>query len=229
MKSRTAAKVSFGYGALRHWGKAALFTLLATPAMADEVTVLALGDSLTAGYGLRQDAGFVPQLQGWLNARGQDVTVINASVSGDTTAGGLARMEWSLTPDVDAVIVALGGNDFLRGIDPEVSRANLAGILDIAAREELDVLLVGIAASPNYGPDFQQAFNAMYPDLSEQYDTLLVTNFFEPLLGTPISDPGALSDLMQADGIHPSANGVAVIVNSLGPIVEDLIARTDAP
>lgn len=213
---------------MRHWGKAALFTLLATPAVGEEVTILALGDSLTAGYGLQQDAGLVPQLQDWLDARSQNATLINAGVSGDTTAGGLARLDWSLTPEVDAVIVALGGNDFLRGIDPGVSRANLAGILDITAREGLDVLLVGINASGNYGPDYQQEFNAMYPELAESYGALLVRDFFDGFR-EPVEVGTDLGDFMQADGIHPNAAGVALIVDSLGPFVEDLITRSADP
>lgn len=213
---------------MRHWGKAVLFTLLATPVMAQEVTILALGDSLTAGYGLRQDAGLVPQMQDWLDARGQDVTVINAGVSGDTTAGGLARLEWSLTPEVDAVIVALGGNDFLRGIDPGVSRANLAGILDIAAREDLDVLLVGIVASGNYGPEYQQEFNAMYPDLAETYGTLLSRDFFDGFRA-PVEAGAGVAEFMQADGIHPNADGVALIVEDIGPLLEDLVERAATP
>lgn len=228
MKSRFNAGVCAGYGALRHWGKAALFTLLATPAVGEEVTILALGDSLTAGYGLQQDAGLVPQLQDWLDARSQNATLINAGVSGDTTAGGLARLDWSLTPEVDAVIVALGGNDFLRGIDPGVSRANLAGILDITAREGLDVLLVGINASGNYGPDYQQEFNAMYPELAESYGALLVRDFFDGFR-EPVEVGTDLGDFMQADGIHPNAAGVALIVDSLGPFVEDLITRSADP
>lgn len=115
-------------------------------AQADEVVIAALGDSLTQGYGLVQEDGFVPQLQAWLAEQGADVTIINAGVSGDTTAGGLSRVDWTLTPDVDALIVALGGNDLLRGIAPEVSRANLQGILSAAAANSVPVLLVGMQA-----------------------------------------------------------------------------------
>ena len=120
--------------------------LCAGAALAEPVTVLALGDSLTAGYGLPPDDGFVPVLEGWLAERGIEAEIVNAGVSGDTTAGGLSRVEWSLTPEVDAMIVALGGNDFLRGLDPALARENLDGILDAAGARGLPVLLVGIDA-----------------------------------------------------------------------------------
>ncbi len=202
--------------------------LICLPAMvnAQEVTIAALGDSLTQGYGLVAEDGFVPQLQNWLQERGYDVRVINAGVSGDTTAGGLARVAWTLTDDVDGMIVALGGNDFLRGLPPESSRANLSGILEAA--DGVEVLLVGMEVPGNYGPDYQQAFNEMFPQLAEQHDVLYVESFFEGLLGDPVSDPGSLADLMQPDGIHPNANGVILIVEALGPRVEDLIARITA-
>lgn len=219
--------LKMSYGALVRFGKAALFTVLTTPAMANETTILALGDSLTAGYGLLQEDGFVQQLQDWLEARGQDVTLINAGVSGDTTAGGLARVEWSLTPEVDAMIVALGGNDLLRGIDPGASRENLDRILEIARDAGLEVLLVGIAASGNYGPEYQREFNAMYPELSEAYGTLLSRDFFAGFRA-PIEGGGDFSDFMQRDGIHPNSDGVALIVEHLGPLVEALIERTQA-
>lgn len=120
---------------MRAGRKVGLALILSTAAaQADTVTIAALGDSLTQGYGLVPEEGFVPQLQGWLEAQGADVNVINAGVSGDTTAGGLSRVAWTLTPDVDAMIVALGGNDLLRGIDPDVSRANLNGILQAGPR-----------------------------------------------------------------------------------------------
>ncbi|MEX3014083.1 arylesterase [Gymnodinialimonas sp. 202GB13-11] len=198
------------------------------PVAAEEVVIAALGDSLTQGYGLVQEEGFVPQLEAWLQARGHDVRLINAGVSGDTTAGGLARAAWTLTDEVDGMIVTLGGNDLLRAIPPEASRANLAGILDAALDANVEVLLVGMQAPGNYGPDYQQAFDAMYPDLARQYGTLFAESFFEGLFGTPESDPGNVVDLMQADGIHPNANGVALIVDALGPQVEALISAVQA-
>ena len=191
-------------------------------ANAETVTVAALGDSLTAGYGLQTEDGFVPQLQAWLDEQGADVKVINAGVSGDTTAGGRSRVDWTLTPDVDAMIVTLGGNDFLRGIDPAVSRDNLDQILAAGEAAGVEMLLVGLDASANYGADFQAAFNAMYPDLAEKYDVPLYPAFFAGLLAAAGSQE-RVRDFMQADGIHPNPLGVAAIVEAIGPSVRDLI------
>ena len=197
---------------------------LAAPAMAEEVVIAALGDSLTQGFGLPQEDGFVPQMEGWLRERGHDVRLINAGVSGDTTAGGLSRVGWTLTPEVDGMIVALGGNDLLRGIDPEVSRANLDGIVAAAQEAGVEVLLVGLEAPGNYGPDYKAEFEAIFPSLAETYDTLLAERFLAGL--TEARDKGAaVSELMQPDGIHPSARGVELIVDALGPFVEELVAR----
>jgi len=193
-------------------------------AMAAEVTIAALGDSLTQGYGLPEWEGFVPQMRGWLADHGADVRLINAGVSGDTTAGGAARVGWTLTPDVDAMIVALGGNDLLRGIAPEVARANLEAILQAAREAEVAVLLIGMQAPGNYGPDYKAAFDAIYPDLAAQYGTLYAESFFAGLEGLR-KDPAALGRYMQDDGIHPSAEGVEKIVAGLGPKVLELVAR----
>ena len=197
--------------------------MLAAPAaVAEPVTIAALGDSLTQGFGLAPEAGFVPQLERWLDEQGADVTVINAGVSGDTTAGGLARVAWTLTPEVDAMIVALGGNDLLRGIDPAASRANLDGILAAAAEANVEVLLVGIEAPSNYGADYKAAFDGMFPDLAEAYDVLLYPSFLAPLTETRDLQ-AALSEVMQADGIHPNAAGVVEIVEGIGPSVLALV------
>jgi acyl-CoA thioesterase-1 len=207
-------------------GAAAL--VLTGVARAETVTVVALGDSLTQGYGLPQAEGFVPQLQGWLEAQGIDAEVINAGVSGDTTAGGLARVGWSLTPEVDAMIVALGGNDFLRGLPPEASRANLDSILAEAAARELPVLLVGMKATSNYGPDYKADFDAMYPELAAGYDTLYYESFFAGLTETEEDLGAARAQYMQSDGIHPNAEGVEKIVAHMGPVVADLVAQAGA-
>ncbi len=189
-------------------------------------TLLALGDSLTQGYGLPADQGFVPRLENWLRDQGRDVRVINAGVSGDTTAGGLARVEWALADKPDAMIVALGGNDLLRGIDPAVSRANLEGILKAANAHELPVLLVGLPAPGNYGPDFQRAFEAMYPELAAEYGALHVPNMLQPMMDK--ADAGeSFADLMQGDHIHPNARGVELIVESLGPRVLELLDQVE--
>lgn len=201
-----------------------VFWICAAAATAQQVTIAALGDSLTQGYGLAQEDGFVPQLQAWLGAQGADVALINAGVSGDTTAGGAARVGWTLTPEVDAMIVALGGNDMLRGIDPAAARANLAQILQAADAAGVAVLLVGMRAPGNYGPDYKAAFDAIYPELAAQYGALYAESFFAGIAGDG-ADPAALRGLMQADGIHPNAEGVARIVEVLGPKVLDLIER----
>lgn len=197
--------------------------LTGLPALAETKTLLALGDSLTQGYGLPQEQGFVPQLQTWLQAQGADVEVINAGVSGDTTAGGVSRLDWSLTPEVDAMIVNLGGNDLLRGINPANSRANLDKILATAQARNLPVLLVGLRAPGNYGPDFKAAFDAMYPDLAAQYGVDLEMSFFAPLMAD--GDGRFEAETMQPDGIHPSAQGVALIVQGMGPKVLALLAQ----
>lgn len=191
---------------------------------ADEVVIAALGDSLTQGYGLLQEDGFVPQMQNWLSRQGIDARLINAGVSGDTTAGGLSRVAWTLTPEVDAMIVALGGNDFLRGFAPDVSRANLSGILQAAEQAEVEVLLVGMQAPGNYGPDYKAAFDAIYPDLAAQYDVIFAESFFGGLEAEG-GDPASVRKYMQADGIHPNAEGVTRIVEALGPKVAELAAK----
>lgn len=195
-------------------------------AHAEPATIAALGDSLTQGYGLAPENGFVPQLQRWLDGQGADVTLVNAGVSGDTTAGGLSRIGWTLTPEVDALIVALGGNDLLRGIDPAVSRANLDGILAEATGRGLPVLLIGMDAPPNYGPDYEAAFEAIYPDLAAKYGVLLHENFLGALAA--LQDRTlALERYMQPDRIHPNAEGVALIVGDIGPRVMELAAEAE--
>lgn len=200
---------------------------LSSSALAEPVTIVALGDSLTAGYGLAdQNQGFVPVLEGWLKAKGHEVAVQNAGVSGDTTAGGLARVGWALGPETDALIVTLGGNDLLRGIDPASSKANLDGILKEAAARKLPVLLVAMKAPGNFGPEYKAAFDAMYGELSSQYGTLLAEDFFAGLraAGADPADPASLAAFMQPDGLHPSPEGVKLIVEGLGPQVEALLA-----
>lgn len=201
-----------------------MLALVAGAAHAETVTIAALGDSLTQGYGLPEADGLVPQLEAWLQAQGADVDVLNAGVSGDTTAGGLSRVAWTLTPEVDAMIVALGGNDFLRGIDPAVSRENLRGILQAAQDAGVKVLLVGLQASGNYGPEYKAAFDAMYPDLAAAFGTALVVSFFAGLTDGQQID-AARGAFMQEDGIHPNAAGVARIVAAMGPAVLALVEQ----
>jgi len=197
----------------------AAMLMTALPVTAAPVTVAALGDSLTQGYGLTQEAGLISQLQAWLGAHGADVILINAGVSGDTTAGGLSRVEWTLAPEVDGVIVALGGNDMLRGIDPAVVRANLSGILDAARKAGVQALLIGIEAPANYGASYQAAFNAIYTDLAAACDVSVIPSMLGAIMDA--TDPLAL---MQPDGIHPNARGVELIVQAIGPQVLDFVA-----
>jgi acyl-CoA thioesterase I len=221
--------LSLGYGALAGWGKAlgvAAYVLAGSVVQAQEVVIAALGDSLTQGYGLQQDEGLVPQLDRWLQARGHSVRLINAGVSGDTTAGGLARVGWTMGDDVDAMIVALGGNDLLRGIAPEVSRANLDGILRAAEAADVAVMLVGLRAFNNFGPEYKTAFDAMFPDLAAEYGTLYFSDFLGAISGpNAAGQDGYLPRYIQPDGVHPNAAGVARIVEAIGPTVEALIAR----
>lgn len=218
-------KSSLTYGVLGRLGKVLAVVLCLsgpTQAQEQEITLLAFGDSLTQGYGLPEADGLVSQLQRWLEAEGEEVRLINAGVSGDTTAGGAARIDWSLTEDVDAMILTLGGNDLLRGVDPSVTRANLDQIIRTAKARQVDVLLVGMLASKNYGSEFKAAFDAIYPDLAALHDVPFFPYFFQGL------GEGSLADLQpyfQRDGIHPSAEGVALIVAALGPAVQKLIAQ----
>ncbi|MEL7468552.1 MAG: arylesterase [Pseudomonadota bacterium] len=192
-------------------------------AQAAPLKLVALGDSLTHGYGLPPEDGFVPQLERWLKGQGQDVTVINMGVSGDTTEGGRARIDWALGGGADAVIVALGGNDLLRGIDPQRSRENLDAMLGALSAKGLPVLLAGMQAPLNYGPEFKEAFDGMYPAVAEAHGAILYPSFMEGL----VTETGTMEDLIQDDGIHPNSKGVALMVESIGPKVLELLARVE--
>jgi acyl-CoA thioesterase I len=193
------------------------FALFAVSARAEPLTVLALGDSLTAGYGLDPSAAFPARLEAALKAKGNDVVVINAGVSGDTAAQGEARLDWALTDDVDAVIVELGANDALRGLDPAQAEAALTKIMDKLAARKLPVLIAGMKAPPNLGPDYVAAFDPIYARLSEKYGALLYPFFLDGV--------AADASLNQSDGIHPNPQGVDIIVERMLPKVEELVAR----
>lgn len=222
------------YGALSAAGKAyaAIVLLLMAfvlPLQAEQarapLSIVAFGDSLTQGYGLPEENGFVPQLRAWLEGQGQEVRLVNAGVSGDTTAGGLARIEWTLSEETHGMILALGGNDLLRGLDPALTRANIEGILQAAQAADIPVLLVGMEAPGNYGADFKTAFESIWPELAQEYDALYFANFFE---GLGESDLSAARAYFQSDGIHPNAEGVRLIVDAIGPAVQDLIAAAES-
>lgn len=201
-----------------------LFLLLvaAMPAAgADPVRILAFGDSLTAGYGLPEAEGFPAQLEAALAAAGVEAEVINGGVSGDTTAGGLARLDWALADDPDVVILELGANDGLRGLRPAETRANLDAILTRLGEEGIAVLLAGMLAPPNLGREFGEAFNAMFPALAEEHSVAFYPFFLD---GVAI-DPA----LNQPDGIHPNAAGVAVIVERILPHLLAVIEDLDRP
>jgi acyl-CoA thioesterase I len=225
---RLRAPWEYGAGAMwRNLAMCCLLLLVAAPAARAEVRILAFGDSLTQGYGLPEAEGFVPRLQAWLNAHGAgDVTVINAGVSGDTTAGGLARIGWSLGDDVDGVIVALGGNDLLRGIDPAETRANLDGILSEIEARGLPMILAGLPAPPNYGEAYRKAFHAMFRDLAEEHGAVYYRSFLAGMgQGRSVRQ---VMRLMQSDGLHPNAAGVQAIVDHIGPLVLDLVEAARA-
>lgn len=190
-----------------------------------EPTIVALGDSLTAGYGLPEGEGLVPQLNAWLAAQGSTATVLNAGVSGDTSAGGLSRLDWSLTPETDALIVTLGGNDLLRGLPPTETRKNLDSIVKSATDRGLKVLIVPMEAPGNFGPDYKADFDALYTDIATTYGAAITQPFFR-LLDAEATDPGQIRQWMQADGIHPNKDGVARVVASLGPTLLDLANST---
>ncbi|MGX1307659.1 acyl-CoA thioesterase-1 [Amorphus suaedae] len=200
---------------------AALALLLApTPGQAQKpITIVAFGDSLTAGYQLGPDEGFAERLQAKLAERGQDVRIVNAGVSGDTTSGGLARLDWSVPPDADGVILELGGNDALRGIDPGTTEANLDKMLTQLSERAVPVLLAGMLAPPNMGPDYEAAFNPIFKRLASRHDAIYYPFFLDGVAGNPEYGLG--------DGIHPNAKGVDVIVDKILPSVEKLIARID--
>lgn len=214
------------YGARRRLRNITLALALCLPAAAQaETTIVALGDSLTAGYGLPEGDGLVPQLQTWLTAQGSDIKLVNAGVSGDTSAGGLSRLDWSLTPQTDALIVTLGGNDLLRGIQPSETRSNIDSIVKQATDRGLKVLIVPMEAPGNFGPDYKADFDALYPAIATTHGAAITQPFFR-LLAPDATDPGQIAAFMQPDGLHPNKDGVAEIVARLGPAVLDLAKPT---
>lgn len=189
------------------------------PAAGEPLRIVALGDSLTAGPGLEAEKTFPVRLESALRERGHDVTIVNAGVSGDTTRDGLARLEWSVGPDADAVIVELGANDALRGTDPAIARTALDTILTRLSERGLPVLLAGMLAPPNLGAEYAAAFNPIYGDLAAKHDAVLYGFFLDGVAGD------ARFNLQ--DGIHPNADGVDIIVERILPAVEAVIARID--
>jgi len=196
---------------------AAAQTLAQNQTPAPPIQIVALGDSLTAGYGLSDKDGFVPRLQAALAAKGVNANVADAGVSGDTASDGLARLDWSVPEGTQAVIVELGANDMLRGIKPEVTRDALDKIVQRLTARHIAVMLSGMRAAPNLGTEYGAAFERIYPELAAKYDTLLYRFFLDGVAGD--------LKLTQADGVHPNAAGVGVIVERILPTVLRLIGQ----
>jgi acyl-CoA thioesterase-1 len=184
------------------------------------VRIVVLGDSLVAGFQLKASDAFPAQLERALKARGHQVDVINAGVSGDTTAGGLERVRWAVPDGTDAVIVEIGANDALRGLDPARAKANLDGIMAAVKAAGAEVLLAGMLAPRNMGEDYVRKFDAIYPALAAKYGALLYPFFLD---GVALN-----GQLNLGDGMHPNAKGVAEITRRILPVVEELIARVRA-
>ena len=194
---------------------AALFFGSARPVLAEPFRLLAFGDSLTAGYGLSVADGFTSQLEAALKARGHDVVVLNGGVSGDTSAAALERVDWSMADQPQAVIVTLGGNDLLRGINPTQTHANLDAIIQKFRDAGVKVLIGGMMAPVNLGPDYRKVFDGLYPELAAKHDVPLYPFFLDGV--------ATVRALNQNDGIHPNVEGVALIVSRILPAVEALI------
>ena len=214
VQSRLRAVAAAAFGMVL----AVLSTVTPPAAAADRpVKIVALGDSLTAGFGLPQEAAFPERLAKALGAKGLSVEIANAGVSGDTASGGLARVDWSIPDDTEAVIVELGANDMLRGIEPKVTRAALDAIVKRLKERGLAVLLCGMMAPPNYGGDYVREFDAIYPDLAAKYGIVFYPFFLDGIV--------ADKTLNQADGLHPTAAGVDRIVERILPKAEELVAQ----
>ena len=184
-----------------------------------QTKIVALGDSLTAGYGLAPRAGFVPQLEKILRTRGHNVKIVNAGVSGDTTSGGLARLEWAVPQGTHGVILELGANDALRGIDPQITRRNLTAIVEKLQARGIKILLAGMRAPPNLGKDYETAFNAIFPTLAKRYRLVYYPFFLDGV--------AAQKKFNLDDGIHPNEAGVKVIVFRILPTVERLLTEVN--
>jgi acyl-CoA thioesterase-1 len=202
-------------------GLALLLAALAhNPAAAEPVKILAFGDSLTAGYGLPEAETLTAQLSQALAKMGREAAVINGGVSGDTTAGGVSRIDWALADQPKVMILALGGNDMLRGIDPASTRSNLEAVITKAQAAGVEIVLAGMLAPPNLGTEYKRAFDTLYPELAQAHDLL-----FLPFLLQDVAQDPALN---QADGLHPNGEGVAIMVRNLLPLVTEAMDRVQA-
>ena len=193
----------------------AVFSMTVT-ARAEPTKIVGFGDSLMAGYGLDAGQGFPEKLEKALRDKGHDVVITNAGVSGDTTSGGLSRLDWSIPDGTQLVILELGANDMLRGIGPDITEKNLDAMISRLKERNIPVLLAGMRAAPNLGPDYQAAFDAIYPRLAERYGATLYPFFLDGVAADP--------KLVQEDGLHPSAKGIDIMVGRILPVLEKLIA-----
>lgn len=198
----------------------ALFASMPVIAQEKSVRIVVLGDSLSAGYGLAANEALPAKLERALKAKGVAVAIENAGVSGDTAAGGLARVDWSVGEGTDAVILELGANDALRGSDPKAARASLDAIVRKLKERKIAVLLAGMYAPRNFGPDYVKAFDAIYPELAAEHGLILYPFILDGVAGE--------KSLNLSDGLHPTAAGVDVMVKNMLPKVEELIARVRA-
>jgi acyl-CoA thioesterase I len=189
----------------------------ATPVAAHIPVILDIGDSLTSGYGLPPEQAFPARLETWLRQNGIEARVVNAGVSGDTTASGLALLDWTLADKPDLVILALGGNDALRGIDPGAVRSNLDKMIVKIQASGAKLLLVGMLAPPNWGEEYKQAFDRIFPELARIHHLPLYPFFLEGVVMKP--------ELNQSDGLHPNERGVTVLVDKIAPVVAGLIGN----
>ena len=213
-----AKSISYGHWLLLVQAAAFLAVLAAAPpAAARAIRLVVLGDSLTAGLGLPPGKAFPDRLEAALRARGWDVDVLNAGVSGDTATDGLTRYDWAVPADADALIVELGANDMLRGLKPEATKKALSAILDKAHAARLPTLIAGMRAAPNLGAEYDREFSAIYPDLAKAHDAALYPFFLDGVAGDP--------KLNQPDGVHPTTEGVEVIVERIAPSVEETLKR----
>jgi len=191
-------------------------------AEAEPIAILAFGDSLTAGYGLPAGEGFTDQLEVWLNEHSdRPIKVFNGGVSGDTSSGGRARLDWGMAPikggKPDLVILELGANDALRGVTPDITRANIEAMVKKLKDREIPVLIAGMLATPSWGEEYGKAFNSIYADMAMKYEVPLYPFFLDGVAADP--------SLNQSDGMHPNTEGVAIIVSKIGPKVLEVLSR----
>jgi len=196
---------------------AVIAPLPAAQSQGQPIRLVALGDSLSAGYNLPQEAAFPVALERALKAKGYKVEIVNAGVSGDTSSGGLDRLDWSVPDGTDGVILELGANDMLRGLDPAGTRKNVEAIVERLKSRNIPVMLAGMYASRNLGPDYVQKFDSIYPDIAKKHDLVLYPFFLDGVAGD--------RSLNLPDGMHPTAKGVEIIVERILPSVESFLAR----